>query len=116
MGRSVGGKRGCEAAGGGLLLELLTYPNGRFGIREKDRSERAAKEAATRKSLVGSGDRSDRIRTYNFAQGRVTDHRIGLTLYKLQAILDGDLGEIVAALQAAQAAEQLAALESGAPA
>ena len=63
-----------------------------------------AKEAATRKSLVGSGDRSDRIRTYNFAQGRVTDHRIGLTLYKLQAILDGDLGEIVAALQAAQAA------------
>jgi len=82
-------------------------------LREKERSERAAKEAATRKSLVGSGDRSDRIRTYNFAQGRVTDHRIGLTLYKLQAILDGDLGEIVAALQAAQAAEQLAALESG---
>jgi len=85
-------------------------------LREKDRSERAAREAATRKSLVGSGDRSDRIRTYNFAQGRVTDHRIGLTLYKLQAILDGDLGEIVGALQAAQAAEQLAALESGEPA
>jgi peptide chain release factor 1 len=82
-------------------------------LREKERSERAAKEAATRKSLVGSGDRSDRIRTYNFAQGRVTDHRIGLTLYKLQAILDGDLGEVIAALQAAQAAEQLAALESG---
>jgi len=77
------------------------------------RSERAAKEAATRKGLIGSGDRSDRIRTYNFAQGRVTDHRIGLTLYKLQAILDGDLGEVIAALQAAQAAEQLAALESG---
>jgi peptide chain release factor 1 len=82
-------------------------------LREKERSERAAKEAATRKGLIGSGDRSDRIRTYNFAQGRVTDHRIGLTLYKLQAILDGDLGEVVAALQAAQAAEQLAALESG---
>ena len=82
-------------------------------LREKDRSERAAKEAATRKSLIGSGDRSDRIRTYNFAQGRVTDHRIGLTLYKLQAILDGDLGEVIAALQAAQAAEQLAALEHG---
>ncbi|MEP7301898.1 MAG: peptide chain release factor 1 [Caldimonas sp.] len=82
-------------------------------LREKERSERAAKEAATRKSLVGSGDRSDRIRTYNFAQGRVTDHRIGLTLYKLQAILDGDLGEVISALQAAQAAEQLAALESG---
>ena len=82
-------------------------------LREKERSERAAKEAATRKGLIGSGDRSDRIRTYNFAQGRVTDHRIGLTLYKLQAILDGDLGEIIAALQAANAAEQLAALESG---
>jgi peptide chain release factor 1 len=83
-------------------------------LREKDRAERAAKEAATRKGLVGSGDRSDRIRTYNFAQGRVTDHRIGLTLYKLQAVLDGDLDELIAALQAAQAAEQLAALESGA--
>jgi len=82
-------------------------------LRDKDRSERAAKEAATRKGLIGSGDRSDRIRTYNFAQCRVTDHRIGLTLYKLQAILDGDLDEVIAALQAAQAAEQLAALESG---
>ena len=83
-------------------------------LREKERGERAATEAATRRSLVGSGDRSDRIRTYNFAQGRVTDHRIGLTLYRLQAVLDGDLGELVAALQAAQAADQLAALEAGA--
>ena len=82
-------------------------------LREKDRSERAAKEAATRKGLIGSGDRSDRIRTYNFPQGRLTDHRINLTLYKLQFILDGDLDEVTAALQAAQAAEQLAALESG---
>jgi peptide chain release factor 1 len=82
-------------------------------IAEKERSERAAKEAATRKGLIGSGDRSDRIRTYNFPQGRLTDHRINLTLYRLQAILDGDLAEVVAALQAAQAAEQLAALESG---
>ena len=82
-------------------------------LREKDRSERAAKEAATRKGLIGSGDRSDRIRTYNFPQGRLTDHRINLTLYKLQAILDGDLDEVTAALQAAQSAEQLSALESG---
>ncbi len=82
-------------------------------LREKDRSERAEKEAATRKGLIGSGDRSDRIRTYNFPQGRVTDHRINLTLYKLQAVLDGDLDEITEALQAARAAEQLAALESG---
>ena len=82
-------------------------------LREKERSERAAKEAATRKSLIGSGDRSDRIRTYNFPQGRLTDHRINLTLYKLGAVLDGDLDEVIAALQAARAAEQLAALESG---
>ena len=82
-------------------------------LRDKERNERAAKEAATRKGLIGSGDRSDRIRTYNFAQGRLTDHRINLTLYKLQAILDGDLDDVTAALQAAQAAEQLAALESG---
>jgi peptide chain release factor 1 len=74
---------------------------------------RAAKEAATRKSLVGSGDRSDRIRTYNFPQGRLTDHRINLTLYKLGMVMDGDLDEVIAALRSARAAEQLAALESG---
>jgi peptide chain release factor 1 len=80
-------------------------------LREKDRSERAAKEAATRKGLIGSGDRSDRIRTYNFPQGRLTDHRINLTLYKLQAIMEGDLDDVLAALQAARGAEQLAELE-----
>jgi len=83
-------------------------------LREKDRSERAAKEAAQRKSLIGSGDRSDRIRTYNFPQGRLTDHRINLTLYKLGAIMDGDLRDVLLGLQQAQAAEQLAALEGGA--
>ncbi len=82
-------------------------------LRDKERSERAAKEAATRKSLIGSGDRSDRIRTYNFPQGRLTDHRINLTLYKLGAVMDGDLDEVIAALQAARAAEQLAALQGG---
>ncbi len=82
-------------------------------LREKERSERAAKEAATRKSLIGSGDRSDRIRTYNFPQGRLTDHRINLTLYKLAQVMEGDLGEVVQALQRARAAEQLAQLESG---
>ncbi len=82
-------------------------------LRDRDRNERAAKEAAMRKGLIGSGDRSDRIRTYNFPQGRLTDHRINLTLYKLQAVLDGDLDEVTAALQSAQAALQLAALESG---
>ena len=83
-------------------------------LREKDRSERAAKEAATRKSLIGSGDRSDRIRTYNFPQGRITDHRINLTLYKLAAVMDGELDDVVAALIAARAAEQLEQLEAGA--
>jgi peptide chain release factor 1 len=82
-------------------------------LREKERSERAATEAATRKGLIGSGDRSDRIRTYNFPQGRITDHRINLTLYKLAAVMDGDLGDVIQALQAARAAEQLAQLESG---
>lgn len=82
-------------------------------LRDKDRIERAAKDAATRKGLIGTGDRSDRIRTYNFPQGRLTDHRINLTLYKLQSVLDGDLDEVIAALQGASAAEQLALLESG---
>ncbi len=82
-------------------------------LRDKDRNERDAKEAATRKGLIGSGDRSDRIRTYNFPQGRLTDHRINFTLYKLAQIMDGDLGDVVAALTAARAAEQLAQLEAG---
>ena len=80
-------------------------------IQEKDRSERAAKEAATRKGLIGSGDRSDRIRTYNFPQGRATDHRINLTLYKLQFVMDGEIDELVEALRLARKAEQLEELE-----
>ncbi|MDA8456593.1 peptide chain release factor 1 [Acidovorax sp. GBBC 3334] len=83
-------------------------------IQEKERSERAAKEAALRKGLIGSGDRSDRIRTYNFPQGRLTDHRINLTLYKLLAIMEGDLSEVLEALRHAREAELLADLESGA--
>ncbi len=81
-------------------------------IQEKERSERAAKEAALRKGLIGSGDRSDRIRTYNFPQGRLTDHRINLTLYKLLAIMEGDLGDVITALQQAREAELLAELEA----
>jgi len=79
-------------------------------IRDKQMREQAAKTAATRKSLIGSGDRSERIRTYNFPQGRVTDHRVNLTLYKIQAIMDGDLDELTGALAAEHQAEQLAAL------
>jgi peptide chain release factor 1 len=82
-------------------------------IQEKERSERAAKDAAQRKSLIGTGDRSDRIRTYNFPQGRLTDHRISLTLYKLLTIMEGELDDVVEALQAYEAAQQLAELEVG---
>jgi peptide chain release factor 1 len=82
-------------------------------IEEKARSERAASDAALRKGLIGSGDRSDRIRTYNFPQGRLTDHRINLTLYKLPFIMEGELDDVIAALQAQRQAEQLAELEVG---
>jgi peptide chain release factor 1 len=79
-------------------------------IRDKQVSEQQAKTASTRKSLIGSGDRSERIRTYNFPQGRVTDHRINLTLYKIDRIMDGELDELVGALQAEHTQEQLTAL------
>jgi len=83
-----------------------------LAARIKDAQVRAqqSKEAATRKSLIGSGDRSERIRTYNFPQGRITDHRINLTLYKIDAIMDGDLDELLGALSTEHQAEQLAAL------
>jgi peptide chain release factor 1 len=79
-------------------------------LLDRERSERARSEAAQRKSLVGSGDRSERIRTYNFPQGRVTDHRINLTLYRIDAIMDGDLDELITALAQEFQAEQLAAI------
>jgi len=79
-------------------------------LADKERRERQQKEASMRKSLIGSGDRSERIRTYNFPQGRVTDHRINLTLYKIDAIMDGDLTELTDALAQEFQAEQLAAL------
>jgi len=79
-------------------------------IKDKQYHEQHAKEAATRKSLIGSGDRSERIRTYNFPQGRLTDHRINLTLYRLESIMDGDLDELIAALVSEHQAELLASL------
>ena len=69
--------------------------------------EENAKIAADRRSQVGTGDRSERIRTYNFPQGRVSDHRIGLTLYSLESFLNGNIGEMVDALATADAAERL---------
>ena len=82
-------------------------------LRDRERLEREKREAAARKSLIGSGDRSDRIRTYNFPQGRLTDHRINLTLYQLGSIMDGALQPVIDALVAAAEAEQLAELEIG---
>ena len=79
-------------------------------IKDKQLRGQRAKQAATRKSLIGSGDRSERIRTYNFPQGRVTDHRINLTLYKINDIMDGDLKELCSALMAEHQTEQLAAM------
>ncbi|EJN08969.1 peptide chain release factor 1 [Herbaspirillum sp. YR522] len=79
-------------------------------IKDVQLRQQQSKEAATRKSLIGSGDRSERIRTYNFPQGRMTDHRINLTLYKLDFIMDGDLDELTAALITEHQAELLAQL------
>ena len=79
-------------------------------IRDKQLSEQQAKTASTRKSLIGSGDRSERIRTYNFPQGRVTDHRINLTLYKIDRIMDGELDELINALATEHQTEQLTQL------
>jgi peptide chain release factor 1 len=80
-------------------------------IQEAERQKRESAEAAQRKGLIGSGDRSDRIRTYNFPQGRLTDHRINLTLYKLTAIMEGDLKEVIHQLNLARGAELMAELE-----
>lgn len=79
-------------------------------IKDRQVQDQQRKEASTRKTLIGSGDRSERIRTYNFPQGRVTDHRINLTLYRIDQIMDGDLDELSAALTAEHQAELLAAL------
>jgi len=78
-------------------------------LKDKEQRERQSKEAAQRKSLVGSGDRSERIRTYNFPQGRVTDHRIGLTLHKIDRVMLGEFDEIIDALIAEDEAARLAA-------
>jgi peptide chain release factor 1 len=80
-------------------------------IKDKQLREAQAIQAAARKSLVGSGDRSERIRTYNFPQGRLTDHRINLTLYRLEAIMEGDISEVIQTLRNEYQAEQLANFE-----
>src|SRR5213075_3196525 len=86
----------------------------RSRLLEDKRREEEEKYSAHRKSLVGSGGREEKIRTYNFPQNRVTDHRIGLTLYSLDRMMNGDLGEMIHALQAEDVAERLK--ESAVPA
>ena len=83
----------------------------RTRLYEAERERLASERAGARRSMVGSGDRSERIRTYNFPQGRVTDHRINLTLHRLPEILEGELDELVGALLAEDEAERLAALD-----
>ena len=83
----------------------------RAKLLETERQKQTAQQAQERKLQVGSGDRSERIRTYNYPQGRVTDHRINLTLYQLPAIVDGALDEVIGPLQHEWQAEQLAALD-----
>lgn len=80
----------------------------RARLYEKYQSEQQQQQAADRKSQVGTGDRSERIRTYNFPQSRLTDHRIGLTIHRLESVLDGDLEEVVQALNVAEQSERLA--------
>jgi peptide chain release factor 1 len=82
-------------------------------LSEAERERNASQRAAHRKKLVGSGDRSERIRTYNFPQGRVTDHRINLTLYQLERVVAGDLDPVIQPLLAEAQAEALAELGDG---
>jgi peptide chain release factor 1 len=90
-----------------IAMEVL-----RARLFDMERSRADAERAADRRAQVGSGDRSERIRTYNFPQGRLTDHRIGLTLYKLDQVMAGALDEIIDALAAEDQAKKLAALEA----
>ena len=83
----------------------------RARILDQARREQSEAIAADRKNQVGSGDRSERIRTYNFPQGRVTDHRIGLTLHKIDSVLNGELDEIISALITAEQSRKLSAVD-----
>ena len=83
----------------------------RSRLLDRKLAEQQARRAQERRAQVGTGDRSAKIRTYNFPQNRVTDHRIGLTLYRLEEVLDGDLDEIITALRLAEEEERLQAAE-----
>ncbi|HEV3476957.1 MAG TPA: peptide chain release factor-like protein, partial [Rubrobacteraceae bacterium] len=87
----------------------------RSRLLEREMHERREQEGAMRLSQVGTGDRSAKIRTYNFPQGRITDHRVGLTSHNLEAVLNGELEEFTQALAAKERAEKLAAEAAGTP-
>jgi peptide chain release factor 1 len=88
----------------------------RARLLERQQQEETAKYSAQRRGQIGTGGREEKIRTYNFPQNRLTDHRIGLTLYNLDRVMEGDLGEMIGTLQAADMAERLGgALEGAAP-
>ena len=101
----------CQAQRSQMQNRLRAMELLRARLLDRARAEHSQAQAAQRRSLVGSGDRSERIRTYNFPQGRITDHRIGLTLYRLPAVLDGDLEQIFEALASDYRARRLAELE-----
>ena len=84
----------------------------RSRLLEITKSEQDAERAETRRTMVGSGDRSEKIRTYNFPQGRVTDHRIGLSIYQLENTLDGEIEPFISSLISAEGAEKLKNLEA----
>ncbi|MBP7306899.1 MAG: peptide chain release factor 1, partial [Saprospiraceae bacterium] len=81
-------------------------------ILEKNRNEVQSTMSAQRKSMVGSGDRSDKVRTYNFPQNRLTDHRINLTLYNLDSVIEGNIGDIIEALRVYENTEKLKEIET----
>lgn len=87
----------------------------RSRLLERQMQERAAEEGALRQAQVGTGDRSAKVRTYNFPQGRITDHRVGLTSHNMESVLGGDLAEFTHALAAAERSAKLAAETAGTP-
>jgi peptide chain release factor 1 len=99
----------CQDERSQLKNKSKAFKHLRAKLYEHKLAEQTAMRSAQRKSMVGSGDRSEKIRTYNFPQSRVTDHRIGLTLYNLAEILDGDIGGIIQQLQIADRTEKLQA-------
>jgi len=107
---SIHGGTAANIVAGEVVIQgtLRTLDRGlRARLLEDKKREEEAKYSATRKSQIGSGGREEKIRTYNFPQNRITDHRIGLTLYNLDRVMEGDLNEMISALQHADLEQRL---------